>query len=445
VADIAPFRGVLFDTKRVDLSKVIAPPYDVIDAAQRAKLAADPHNVVHLDLPEAGSAGGGGDKYAQAAKTFEQWQADGILRRDTSRTIYRYHQRFTSAELGNRTVTRKGFICAIKLTPFSEGTVRPHERTLKGPKEDRFKLITATRAHFSQVFGLYSDAAGEVERIFRKWDYSEAPIKGKTADGVEHLMWPIADAETIGKLRRQMLPKQVYIADGHHRYETMLAVRDQIVSARDPGQYSSAQYGSIFLASMDDPGLVVLPTHRIVHGLEGFSKDTLLARAREYFFIDKITGGASDADAVRAAVADAPGHQPAFAAVFAGDTDAWRFALDTHVSPASVGLTGHPAVLRLDVTLLHALLLERVLGITPAAQEAQTNLRYVKDTATALAAAKTSDGGAQVAFIMGAPKVADVKHVADAGEIMPQKSTYFFPKLATGLVMAKVDPDEDLV
>jgi uncharacterized protein (DUF1015 family) len=442
VADIAPFRGVLFDTTRVDLSKVIAPPYDVIDAAQREKLAADPHNVVHIDLPEAGAAGG--DKYAHAAKTFEQWQAEGILRRDTSRTIYRYHQRFTSAELGDRTVARKGFICAIKLVPFTDGTVRPHERTLKGPKEDRFKLITATRAHFSQVFGLYSDVSGEVERFFRKWDHSEPTFKGTTSDGVEHLVWAISDAETIGKLRRHMAPKHVYIADGHHRYETMLAVRDQIVSARDPGQYSSAQYGSIFLASMDDPGLVVLPTHRIVHGLDGFSKDTLVTRAREYFIVDKIAGGATDAEKVRASVADAPGHQPAFAAVFPGDPDAWRFTLDPHVSPASVGLTGHPAVLRLDVTLLHGLVLERVLGITPAAQEAQTNLRYVKDTAAALAAAKQG-GDTQAVFIMGAPKVADVKHVADAGEIMPQKSTYFYPKLATGLVMAKVDPDEDLI
>jgi uncharacterized protein (DUF1015 family) len=195
---------------------------------------------------------------------------------------------------------------------------------------------------------------------------------------------------------------------------------------------------------MDDPGLVVLPTHRIVHGLDGFSKDTLLTRAREYFIVDKIAGGASNPDAVRAAVADAPAHQPAFAAVFPGDPDAYRFALDPHVSPAAHGLTGHPVVLRLDVTLLHGLLLERVLGITPAAQEAQTNLRYVKDTAAALAAAKQG-GETQVVFVMGAPRVADVKQVADAGEIMPQKSTYFYPKLATGLVMAKVDPDEDLI
>jgi len=444
VADIAPFRGILFDTKRVDLSKVIAPPYDVIDAAQRAKLAADPHNVVHIDLPEV-SAAQGGDKYAQAAKTFEQWQAEGILRRDTSRAIYRYHQRFTSAELGNRTVTRKGFICAIKLVPWSEGVVRPHERTLKGPKEDRFKLISATSAHFSQVFGLYSDVSGEIERFFRRWDHSEPTIKAATADGVEHMLWPISDAETIGKLRRQMIPKHVYIADGHHRYETMLAIRDQLAAARDPGQYSSAQYGSIFLASMDDPGLIVLPTHRVVHGLDGFSKDTMLTRAREYFMVDKIAGGASSADAVRASVAEAPAHQPAFAAVFPGDPDAWRLTLDPHVSPAAVGLAGHPSVVRLDVTLLHGLLLERILGITPAAQEAQTNLRYVKDTAAALAAAKNAEGGAQVVFVMGAPKVADVKHVADAGEIMPQKSTYFYPKLATGLVMAKVDPDEDLI
>ena len=438
MADIAPFRGILYDTKRVDLSKVIAPPYDVIDADKRAKLAADPHNVVRIDLPD----GPGDEKYATAAKTFEQWQADGVLRRDTSRSIYRYHQRFTSAELGGRTVTRKGFVCGIRLVPFSDGVVRPHERTLKGPKEDRFKLITASHAHFSQVFGLFSDASGEVERMFRKTDHSEAPIKA-TQDGIEHLVWPVHDAEMIGKLRRHMAPKHIYIADGHHRYETMLAVRDQMVAARDPGMYSSVQYGSIFLSSMDDPGLVVLPTHRVVHGLASFAKDTLLERAREYFIVDKIGGGATDVDKIRASVGEAVAHQPAFAAVFPKDPDAWRFTLAPNVNPATVGLTGHPAVLRLDVALLHGLVLERILGITPAAQEAQTNLRYVKDSQAALAAAAAPD--TQVVFLMGAPKVSDVKHVADAGEIMPQKSTYFYPKLATGLVMAKIDPDEDLI
>lgn len=439
MADLAPFRGILYDPKRVDLSKVIAPPYDVIDPAMRAKLAADPHNVVRIDLPEAEA---GADKYAAAARTFEQWQADGILRRDSSRAIYRYHQRFTSAELGGRTVTRKGFVCGIRLVPFSDGIVRPHERTLKGPKEDRFKLITASSAQFSQVFGLYSDVSGEVERMFRKWDHSEAPIKA-TQDGVEHFVWPITDAEMIGKLRRHMAPKHVYIADGHHRYETMLAVRDQMVAARDPGMYSSVQYGSIFLSSMDDPGLVVLPTHRVVHGLDGFSRDTLLERAREVFIVEKIAGGAADIEKIRSSVAEAVAHQPAFAAVFPDDPDAWRFTLSPNVSPASAGLTGHPSVARLDVTLLHGIVLERILGITPAAQEAQTNLRYVKDSQAALAAA--SAPGTQVVFLLGAPKVADVKHVADAGEIMPQKSTYFYPKLATGLVMAKIDPDEDLI
>ncbi|HTJ47386.1 MAG TPA: DUF1015 domain-containing protein [Kofleriaceae bacterium] len=439
MADIAPFRGIVYDPKRVEISKVIAPPYDVIDPPMRAKLAADPHNVVEIDLPEVKE----GDKYAHAAATFDRWLAEGILRQDASKSIYRYHQRFTSAELGGRAVVRKGFVCAIRLTPFGEGTVRPHERTLKGPKEDRFKLITAARAHFSQVFGLFSDASGEVERLFRKYESAAPTLQGTTSDGTEHVVWAIRDAEMIGRLRRLMSPKHIYIADGHHRYETMLAVRDAIAGGKEPSMYSSLNYGSIFLASMDDPGLIVLPTHRIVHGLTGFSKDTLLERAREWFIVDKIAGGASDMDKVRASVADAVAHRTAFAALFPKDPDAWRFTLSPSVNPAAVGLSGHPAVLRLDVTLLHGLLLERVLGITPAAQEAQTNLRYVKDSTAALAATSAPD--TQAVFLMGAPKVADVKHVADAGEIMPQKSTYFYPKIASGLVMAKVDPDEDLV
>jgi len=441
VADIAPFRGILYDPSRVELSKVLAPPYDVIDAEQRAQLAAaDPHNAVQLILPE---ADGGGDKYEAAARTFEAWQADGTLRRDTSRCVYRYHQRFRSAELGDRTVTRRGFVCAIRLQPFSDGMVLPHERTLSGPKADRRSLMVATHAQFSQVFGLYSEPAGEVERLFRRWDYSEPDLRGTTPDGVEHLLWRISDAEVIGKLRRALAPVKVYIADGHHRYETMLSVRDELVAKRDPGMYSSAQYGSIFLVSTDDQGLVVLPTHRVVHSLADFSKATLLERVKEFFAVEKLAGAAGDAARVREAIANTPSHQPAFAAVFPGDPDAWILTLDPHVNPAQLGIHGHATLLRLDVTLLHGLVLERVLGISQAAQAAQTNLRYVKDTAKLLQQIAAGEG--QVGFVMNAPKVADVRHVADAGEVMPQKSTYFYPKLASGLVMARVDPDEDLI
>ncbi len=443
MADIAPFRGILFDTGRVDASKVLAPPYDVIDADQRAALAAgDPHNVVRIDLPEPDGAGGL-DRYQAAARTFEAWLADGTLVRDGSRCIYRYHQTFHLPG-HERATTRRGFIAAVRLEPFSAGVVLPHERTLAGPKQDRLALMKASRAYFSQVFGLYRDPGGEVERLFRRIDDRKADVDA-SMDGVHHQLWRIADAELIGKVRRLMAPHKLYIADGHHRYETMLALRDHLagtVAGGALGQYSSAQYGSMFLVATDDPGLVVLPTHRLIHGLEGFSAQTLLARAQEHFVVERLPGAARDGARIRDAIANTPGHQPSFVAVFPGDADAWQLTLEPHVNPAAVGLSGHAALLRLDVTLLHGLVLERILGIDAAAQEAQTHIRYVKDTASALE--QVAAGKAQVGFLVNPTKVEQVRQVADAGEVMPQKSTYFFPKLASGIVMARVDPDEDL-
>jgi uncharacterized protein (DUF1015 family) len=193
---------------------------------------------------------------------------------------------------------------------------------------------------------------------------------------------------------------------------------------------------------MDQQGMVVLPTHRILHSVEGFTPAGLLDKVRAYFIVDKIPGGASKAKAIRDAVATTPNHQPGFAVVFPGEADAWRLTLDPQANTLALGLATK-TIAKLDVTLLHALVLERVLGITPAAQEAQTNLRYVKDTGKALAEA--GKPGTQAVFIMSASGVDKVKQVSDAGEIMPQKSTYFFPKIASGLVIAKIDPDEDLV
>jgi uncharacterized protein (DUF1015 family) len=437
VADIAPFRGILFDPSRVDGAKVFAPPYDVIDPDERARLAAaDPHNVVRLILPE------GEQKYAEAGKALDAWLASGVLHRDDRKAVYRYHQIFRHPDLGDRDVTRTGFIAAVKLHPFDDGVILPHERTLTGPKEDRLALMKATRAHFSQIFTMFRDQSGDIERLFRKTERDKPVFDVTLPDGVRHVLWRCADAEAIGKLRHLMAPKKLYIADGHHRYETMLALRDHLLAGRDVGSYSAAKYGTMFLSSMDQPGLVILPTHRVLHSVEGLTSQTLLAKLREHFIVDRIEGAVKDPQKVRAALADAPQHQPAFAVALPGEADAYRLTLEPTVNTLALGLASK-SVAKLDVTLLHNLVLEKALGITPAAQEAQTNLRYVKDTGKALAALK--EPGVQAVFLLGAVAVETVKHVADAHEVMPQKSTYFFPKIASGVVMARIDPDEDLI
>lgn len=440
--DIAPLRGILYDPARVDPAKVIAPPYDVIDPDERARLAgADPHNCVRLILPE---ADGGADRYAAAARTLDAWLASGVLKRDDRKSVYRYNQVFTHLDVGPAPVTRTGFIAAVRLHPFTDKVILPHERTLRGPKEDRLALMKATSSHFSQIFTMFKDSSGEVERLFKKTEKDAPIVDATTADGVRHMMWRCNDAETIGKLRHHMAPKKLYIADGHHRYETMLALRDHFAAGREDGlsTYSSAQYGTMFLSTMDQPGLVVLPTHRILHSLQGFSPASLLEKVREFFLVDKIENGVAKPQLIRAAIASAENHQPGFAVVFPGEKDAWRLILDPQANTMALGLATK-SIAKLDVTLLHSLVLEKVLGITPAAQEAQTNLRYVKDTTKAIAEA--AKPGTQAVFLMTPSAVDSVKQVADRGEIMPQKSTYFFPKIASGLVINRIDPDEDLV
>jgi uncharacterized protein (DUF1015 family) len=454
MADIAPFRSILFDPLRVDFAKVLAPPYDVIDPVERAKLAAgDPHNVVRLILPEveakaqatddkpAETPAPAGDRYAAAANTLDAWLNSGVLRRDDRKAIYRYHQIFTHADLGNREITRTGFIAAVKLRPFADGVILPHERTMRGPKEDRLALMKATSAHFSQIFTMYRDPSGDIEQVFRRTEQDKPVFDVRLPDGVRHVLWRCADAESIGKIRHLIAPCKLYIADGHHRYETMLALREYLAGGGEPSQYSAVNYGTMFLTDMDQQGLVILPTHRILHSVQGLTAATLLDKVKEFFIVDKIEDGAKNPQKIRHACAEPPQHQPAFAVAFPGDAHAWRLTLKPQVNTSALGLAT-PSIAKLDVTLLHGLVLDRITGITPEAQEAQTNLRYVKDTGKALDELTKPD--TQAVFILGAARVDTVKRVADAGEVMPQKSTYFFPKLASGVVMNRIDPGEDL-
>jgi uncharacterized protein (DUF1015 family) len=426
MAEIAAFRGILYSPSAGAAGKLLAPPYDVISPEERAQLAAlDPHNCVRLILPE----GEGDTKYAHAAADLRAWLADGTLARDAQPALYRYHQTFTAE---GRTATRTGFICRIRLHKFSEGVVLPHERTLAGPKADRLKLKRACRAHLSQVFGLYSDAERLSDRPFASLTQTAPVLDGTTSDGVRQQLWRLIDPAMQREVAALLADKKVYIADGHHRYETMLALRDELRAESGGNPRSSIEYGTIFLANMDDPGLLVFPTHRVVHGLANFDRAAVLDKARAFFSVEEEAVG--DAAQVRAKLA---GKTNAFGFV-TGDRIAY-LTLKRDVDLERVPSLRGPAVLRtLDVTLLHALIIEEILGIDRAAQEKQTNLRYVKDTGKALDEARR----AQAVFLMNPTKVHEVKAVADAGEVMPQKSTFFYPKLASGLVINPLDPAE---
>lgn len=441
MADIAPFRGVLYNP-HLPASDVLAPPYDVIDDAGHDALAArHDRNCVRLILPRSREDG---DKYRHAASTMQDWLSDGTLIRDDRPAVYLYHQVFKSKEIGERPVTRRGFIAAVRLHAFDEGVILPHERTLNEPKIDRLALMDATRAHLSQIFAMYADPSGESARVFAHVERMRPVLDGTTTDGTIHRLWRVTNREIVGRLQRILAPLSLYIADGHHRYETMLALRERF-RERAGGRLSfrsAAQFGTMFLTNMNDPGLVVLPTHRLVHSLDGFAPEDLLVAAEDFFDITTVEEGALNAHRLRAAIAEASERRPSFAAVWPFYDHAALFSLKAGVVPAEHGVLGHPSLTNLDVKLLHGLVLENLLGIDRQAQEAQSNLRYIKDTQKALDAISAVDG--QICFIMNPTRVDQVKAVSDAREVMPQKSTFFYPKLASGVVFNTVDVDEEL-
>jgi uncharacterized protein (DUF1015 family) len=434
MAEIAAFRGILYDPAHAGpAERLLAPPYDVISPAEREALAAlSPHNTVRLILPD----GDGDEKYARAAAELRAWLDAGVLRRDERPALYRYHQTFTA---DGRTATRKGFICRIRLARFDEGVVLPHERTLAGPKADRLKLKRACRAHLSQVFGLYSDPARVTDEPFAALEAEPPALAATTTDHVTQRLWRLTDAALQQKVIAALADKKVYIADGHHRYETMLALREELRTESHGDPRSSVEYGTIFLANMDDPGLLVFPTHRVVHGLSRFDLRDVIERARAFFTVDEQPrAGAAE---VRDRLAGLGRAAPSFGLAHGDGIAYLTLRRDVDLERVA-GLRG-PAVVRgLDVTLLHALLIEEILGIDRAAQENQTHLRYLKDTAQALAAA--AEPGVQAVFVMNPTRVEQVKAVADAGEVMPQKSTFFYPKLASGLVINPIVPSESV-
>ena len=448
MAEIAPFRGIVYrpqDPQRPDVSSLLAPPYDVINEAQRQALAArSPHNAVHLILPKDAQGGDSDGKYQLAGDALRRMLQDGALTRDAQPALYRYHQVFTppgsvgpsqSAGSAAAPIVRRGFICRIRLHRFSEGVVLPHERTLAGPKLDRLKLKRATRTHLSQVFGLYDDTERQTDAAFAQVESQPADLFGTTEDGVLHRLWRLTDRDAIAQVCRLLRDKRIYIADGHHRYETMLALRDEWRRETGyRGNDSAAEYGSIFLCNARDPGLVVFPTHRVLHSLPSFNLDALLAALGDHFDIVETSLGSIDV--AQATLREYGERGPSFLLCSGGRS------LYLTRRPEAQGAVEGPAALRdLDVTVLHSLVFERALGIDRAAQEAQTYLRYLKDFGQALQAA-TGHDGTQAVFLLNPTRVEQVMAVAEAGEVMPQKSTYFYPKIASGIVLNPVDPGE---
>ena len=439
MAEVFPFRALRYDPARVDLAKVVTQPYDKITPEMQTEYyAADPHNLVRVILGkrEAGDHPGE-DRYTRAGAYFRSWREQGIVARDAQPVIYRYRQSFV-APGGNKQLERLGFIALGQIEDYAAGVVFRHEQTLAKPKADRLELLRSTRAHFGQLFMLYSDPAGEIEGLLTAAPDEEV----RDEYGVVHQMSRIADPGLIEQVRSRMKDKKLIIADGHHRYETALAYRNERRSTADtapPGRqiFSSEilPYELVMMTfiRMESPGLVVLPTHRVVHGLSGFSAEEFQRRAKSHFSVEDVDPSV-DAERATGILREAGRAGTALMAV----TPDRVFLMDT---PKSVGskFFGNLSIRQqsLDVVQLHKCVLEGVLGISEEAIREQRNISYVRDAGEALALVRM--GKANISFLMNPVQMRQVRDLAFAGEVLPQKSTDFYPKLLSGLTIYALD------
>jgi len=447
MAHIVPFRALRYDPKRVNPSTVVTQPYDKITPeAQERYYAASPYNLVRLILGKHEPADNDqANVYTRASTFFGDWRRQGIFLQDPQPSLYAYSQKFpvpgtsTAAE-------RRGFIALGRIEDYSAGVVFRHEQTLAKPKADRLQLLRSTRAHFGQIFMLYNDT-GEIDALLTQ---DSAPTTEVTDEyGVLHQLWRVSDPALIELVRGKMRDKKLIIADGHHRYETALNYRNERrIAARPVGTPRERSGGTLLrtleteeapyelvmmtLVNMNSPGLVILPTHRVVHSLHSFSPEAFRSAARAYFNVEEVD---STVDAARVnTILREAGH---VGTALIAATSSQVFLLHTPKAPYSLfpGLSIRQQ--SLDVVQLHKVLLEKVLGLSEESIREQQNLTYVRDASEALSTVRS--GNANVAFLMNPCRMSQVRDIAFAGEVLPQKSTDFYPKLLSGLTIYALD------
>ena len=418
MAEIQPLRALHYDQRVAGpLAQLVAPPYDVIDPEQRAELAArSPHNVVRVDLPQ------GDDPYAAAAQTFSSWQSEGAVVRDETPALWALTQEYTGAGGdGSVAKTRRGFFARVRVEEYGPGRIRPHERTHPGPREDRLRLTRATRANLSPIFSLFSDPQGAAWGALEPHTTAEPYGEATDDDGTRNRLWRIEDPEAIAAVQRATAGAELLIADGHHRYETARVYADEIGGSED----DASRFVLMNLVAMQDEGLTVFPTHRLVSGTTAATQEALAQTLREHFEITPLD-----------TLADLPPAE--------GDGPLELGYLDTHLQRpmrltltdqaiADRALAGFPEPYRrLDTAVLEALVLKGPLGLTDDDIDHQNGLTYSRNDAEAIE--MVTSGEVDLAFFLRPNPVGQVQEIAATGVNMPPKSTYFYPKVPTGLL-----------
>lgn len=426
MADIKAFKGMRFNTEIAgDIAKLCCPPYDIISEEERLGfIAENENNIIRLELPK------GENPYEDASAILKEWEDKGVLALEDAPAIYVYEEEFTAY---GKSGAVKGIICRLKVEEFEKGVVLPHEFTLSKAKEDRLNLMKATNCNFSQIYGLYMDEEHTSLNTIDKVSEGSPDIEFTDKGSVTHRLWIIKDEEVIAKLVADFKERKIYIADGHHRYETALNYRNYCRENGISKEGDAQDFQMIYLVDMEHPGLVVFPTHRLVRDLDEFDADEVLCKCSKYFDIEAYTS----TDTMEAELeAEDKNGKKAFG-FYVGEGEWYKLTLKD-IAVMDELLPEMSAVSRsLDVTVLHTLILEKIFGIDKANMAAQINLTYTKFFEEAISF--VDEGKAQCSFVLNPTKVKEIRDVASEGEKMPQKSTYFYPKMITGLVMNKLE------
>ena len=429
MADIRPFSGIHYAPElRPHLAALVTPPYDVISPeAQTAYYDRHPNNIIRLEL---GLDEPGDDtlnnRYTRAAATFADWRLRGIMRQDERPAMYLYRQRF---QVGGKDYWRASLLARVRLEPWEAGVVLPHEKTMAKPKSDRLKLLRACAANLSPIMALYQDEKGTLQQMFKALNESLPEADFIDEAGEEHWLLPITDEAHIRTIQDFFGNQPLYMADGHHRYETALAYRDELREMRkELSSEDAANFVLMSLSAFEDPGVVVLPTHRLVKGIALERLNSLIERLNPFFTVEPLPASVPATQALAALSAEA---SAAFVLVTAEQTLRLRARPEVAQRMAATGRSAGWQTL--DVAILQTLVLEEGLGLDAEAMTSGDFLTYIRDADAAVAAVQS--GTAQLAALVRATRVEQLRDVAAAGDRMPQKSTYFYPKLITGLVI----------
>jgi len=430
MAEIIPFKALRYDPRQVKLEDVLTQPYDKITPEMQAKYyERSPHNLVRIILGKSGETDTDSfNVYTRAAEYLHDWRAAGLLKHDPEPAFYIYSQTFTIP--GTRDVAeRRGLIALGRVHDYADGVVFRHEQTLSKPRQDRLNLLRATSAHFGQIFMLYSDPQNEIESLLRARMEEEPETSVLDEYETLHRVWRVTDPGLIRAVQEKFHDKKLLIADGHHRYETALAYRNERRAAHGqaaPG--APHEFVMMTLIPMENRGLVILPTHRVVHGLANFDRERMLEDAAPFFDIDRIDVRTESRSATTL-LGEAGANCTAFVAVTRQGPYLMR-AKRSMVNGAMEGVSARQR--ELDVVQLHRVVLEKILGISQEAIHNQEHVRYERDASEAISWVRQ---GANVAFLMNPAKIEQVRDIAFAGEVLPQKSTDFYPKLLSGLTI----------